>query len=664
MRREMDAAGFAATKLVLPDIAGELPVAILDMIESNADYSAAVDILGVHYCGDPKCAHSERVAALGKEIWMTEGSVDTSVGGGLAWGASLNQNFVAANQTSSVAWSLIWSTLDGLEYSNRGMMGAFEPWSGHFDVSVGVWAQAQTTQFVSIGDIMLGVSTGGSGVLAGGGTFVTYAAIQEAGAPTGLTVVFETMAANASQSVVVSLDAVAADCPPLAMWSTDATTQFRGPSEVKTRHGCVADLTLPPATITTVTSSTSGSKLGGKTLAIPPSDSFLGTSNYSTSFDEREPGAPPLYFSDEGGSFAIAQDSANHSNQVMRQMVPVHPVTGMGPAGPTWTGLNSLPATVIGDVAAVNIVATTRARMPAKAEADGTAATAAYAFEALCGRIASAQHPYDPDRGGDPPGDCLNLTSSGEWKLTQAAPVGGFGNVTQTGTLSSFDPTAWHTLELRLMSVYTAGSIDGVQVFNVSSDGAAGYVGVSSSYNAVEFDDFALATLPGPARPPAVAGTPITFEPCAPGSRPLSSHQGWLLTPDAAAATDDVYTLRPSADKDLCLDWRDATQLRAESCANDGAHQRWNISMDALKGSGAFVRAAGMTSCESGSGGTPVGGCCMEVAGNDMPPGTPADIYGCEANNGAPCANEVFKLEEQDAIARMVAQSTGFCLTT
>ena len=97
MRREMDAAGFAATKLVLPDIAGELPVAILDMIESNADYSAAVDILGVHYCGDPKCAHSERVAALGKEIWMTEGSVDTSVGGGLAWGASLNQNFVSAN---------------------------------------------------------------------------------------------------------------------------------------------------------------------------------------------------------------------------------------------------------------------------------------------------------------------------------------------------------------------------------------------------------------------------------------------------------------------------------------------------------------------------------------------------------------------------------------
>ena len=147
LRQRMDEAGFGDTKLVLPDIAGELPTAILDDLDESAAYSAAVDILGVHYCGDSACAHSERVAVrityryrlvsrtnmltasldcganapqrLGKELWMTEGTVDTSVGGGLAWGASLNQNFVHANQTSSVAWSLIWSTLDGLEYDCR-----------------------------------------------------------------------------------------------------------------------------------------------------------------------------------------------------------------------------------------------------------------------------------------------------------------------------------------------------------------------------------------------------------------------------------------------------------------------------------------------------------------------------------------------------------------
>ena len=225
--------------------------------------------------------------------------------------------------------------------------------------------------------------------------------------------------------------------------------QFDGPVSVPVElrnaddHGCSFSLELPPGSIITVTTSTAGSKLGGKPLTIPHSASFLGTKNYSTTFDEREPGAPPYYFSDEGGSFALAADEHNASNQVMRQMAPVHPVTGMGPAGPTWTGLDALPATVIGDVAANNILATTSARMPPKntatissSQRNGHFPTAdEYAFEALCGRIASAQHPYDPDHGGDPPGDCLNLTSSGEWKLTQGAPVGGFGNVTQSGKL-------------------------------------------------------------------------------------------------------------------------------------------------------------------------------------------------------------------------------------
>ena len=53
-------------------------------------------------------------------------------------------------------------------------VGAYEPWSGNFDVSVGVWAQAQTTQFVQLGAhyFMYGISTGGSGLLEGGGTCV------------------------------------------------------------------------------------------------------------------------------------------------------------------------------------------------------------------------------------------------------------------------------------------------------------------------------------------------------------------------------------------------------------------------------------------------------------------------------------------------------------
>ena len=74
--------------------------------------------------------------------------------------------------------------------------------------------------------------------------------------------------------------------------------------------------------------------------------------------------------------------------------------------------------------------------------------------------------------------------------------MGGFGNVTKSGKLGTktktsgggagasggFDATTWHTLELTLTETYTAGAVDGEALFNVSSsDGSAGYVGLSTS---------------------------------------------------------------------------------------------------------------------------------------------------------------------------------------
>ena len=79
---------------------------------------------------------------------------------------------------------------------------------------------------------------------------------------------------------------------------------------------CSFRLDLPPASIITVTTSATGSKLAGNPPTIPDSADFLGTKNYSTHFDERGAGSPPLYFSDQGGSFALARDEKNGSNQV------------------------------------------------------------------------------------------------------------------------------------------------------------------------------------------------------------------------------------------------------------------------------------------------------------------------------------------------------------
>lgn len=142
-----------------------------------------------------------------------------------------------------------------------------------------------------------------------------------------LTTVFETMAANRTQTVVLNLGGVPGDCDKgLSVWSTNASVQFAGPvllapiaaadTDVSSnRDRCSFRMDLPPASIVTATTATTGSKLAGTVPTIPASEPFLAR-NFSTQFDERSPGGPPLYFSDQGGSFALARDDKNESNQV------------------------------------------------------------------------------------------------------------------------------------------------------------------------------------------------------------------------------------------------------------------------------------------------------------------------------------------------------------
>ena len=58
--------------------------------------------------------------------------------------------------------------------------------------------------------------------------WVTYASVLKDAAPVNMTVVFETMAANATQEVDVSLGIGASACANgLVLWSTNATVQVR-----------------------------------------------------------------------------------------------------------------------------------------------------------------------------------------------------------------------------------------------------------------------------------------------------------------------------------------------------------------------------------------------------------------------------------------------------
>ena len=81
-------------------------------------------------------------------------------------------------------WSLIWSVYgSGFPYFGNGLMYAFTPWSGFYEAGnlgaagsssngAAIWTNAHTCQFVDIGWKYLAVGAG-SGMLAGGGSYVT-----------------------------------------------------------------------------------------------------------------------------------------------------------------------------------------------------------------------------------------------------------------------------------------------------------------------------------------------------------------------------------------------------------------------------------------------------------------------------------------------------------
>jgi len=52
---------------------------------------------------------------------------------------------VLLNATSTISWSTIWSVYSTEIYYGNGLMYAFQPRTGHYEVNAAVWTTAHTT---------------------------------------------------------------------------------------------------------------------------------------------------------------------------------------------------------------------------------------------------------------------------------------------------------------------------------------------------------------------------------------------------------------------------------------------------------------------------------------------------------------------------------------
>jgi len=105
LRQALDAAGFAATRIVLADDGAGSVAGIVAAAQANATFAAAFDTVGVHYpCDSPAPA----VGQLGKQFWASEDwwSAPDWDGAG-CWGRRANMNFIVNNMTANIAWSLV-----------------------------------------------------------------------------------------------------------------------------------------------------------------------------------------------------------------------------------------------------------------------------------------------------------------------------------------------------------------------------------------------------------------------------------------------------------------------------------------------------------------------------------------------------------------------------
>jgi galactosylceramidase len=442
-------------------------------LSKDSEWAAAVDVIGAHY---PGSNIGENCPALNKVQWSSEDmSLDYDTGA-LCWARALNQNYVRANLTATIAWDLVNSFYDRLDWAGVGILRAVEPWSGFYQIGRVLWVAAHWGQFTKSGWFFLQHGSG-VGLLDNGGSYVALTD------PTGqqLTIIVETMKRDSSQcahsssvhynttnqAATFQLDSSFAHVTQLFVFLTDLNTKDVNQSFVYkgilTLNNGAFSLQLPVGVLYTV-STINGTK---GTYQPPPSMPF--PLPYQDDFDRSATSSEAAYFSDQSGSWEIV-DTSSSRGKTMRQMVTELPIS--------WCSEAPYPYSVIGNSSwkqPLNI------SVDVMIESVGTAFVAIGVERGGCGvgRVGSHAIVFS-----------INTTNNGLWQLTSSTAITkplAYGNVSvRSGT--------WYTITLIVLEdhseAYINGNLIGRCELNVSS--SSGLVAIGSSWNYVQFDNFHL----------------------------------------------------------------------------------------------------------------------------------------------------------------------------
>ena len=436
-RAGLNAAGLGAVKVVSDDA---FNWSVGRGMKKDPAFGASFEIVGMHYSGAvPKADAKEgwqTCVDSGKPLWASEIGSGHYHRGAKGLARLYNQGYIGSKMSSYINWSTIWSVLPGQPYSGCGLMLADQPWSGHYEVGLSIWATAHTTQFTQPGWQYL--DRGCTLFMDGSNALGSCVALRSPDRK-DFSVIVETIDARTPRSVAF---AVEPGLPrgPLHVWKTNmngkASEWFVRQADVNSASGKFT-MTFDPGCVYTISTVAAAHK--GETTPPPAAMQPL---PYREDFQSYQLGATPKYISDQHGAFEVAKAGGGREGKCLRQVITAKPVC--------WNS-DADPGTIVGDLGWRNY----RVSVDALLEQPG--------YVELAGRISG---PTDQNKIT---GYHLRLDDKGRWSLRWVAhphkktdpaekelAAGNLPQAPGTGT--------WHKLSLDFLGSRIQPAIDGVNM--------------------------------------------------------------------------------------------------------------------------------------------------------------------------------------------------------
>eukprot|EP01097_Dermamoeba_algensis_P000793 TRINITY_DN1284_c0_g1_i3.p1 TRINITY_DN1284_c0_g1~~TRINITY_DN1284_c0_g1_i3.p1 ORF type:complete len:596 (-),score=140.78 TRINITY_DN1284_c0_g1_i3:106-1893(-) len=519
-------------------------------------------------------------------LWASEdySTFSNQVGDG-CWARILNENWVTGYMTSTISWNLIASYYPGLPFTGDGLMWAYSPWSGHYEVTGTIWGSAHTTQFTKPGWIYLAHGSG-SGHLPKGGSYVTLVPANNKYGDFSL--VIETMAHDDSycirpglppydvvpQTVTFKIAGGLKTTQLLHVWYThydrnsSQRVYFNQLNDINVNSDGTFTLNLDVNSIWTITT-TSGQKKGqhadppaNKKFPLPYSDNFDSYPvNYEAKYFMDQTGVWEIFDPNQSPQSSLKYELPHNSSKytgglVMRQQVTQHPIS--------WCDDAQSPISFIGDRTMCDATISSRVLI----ETSGSAIIGARVPTGGCGNLYTS-------------GYFFSINQLGQWTFSAGLTT------LKKGVVSGFGPNQWHTLTLSLIGSIISGSVDGSQLFTVSdSTFQRGWVAIGSSWNHVQFDDFSVTNAAfcncGDLKNRVVMSVcdaysqnSWSFE--SDGTIRLANNKNLCLDADAAFADSNQVLSDEQSDKKRSKKVKaDGKNLHVNACDASKSTQKWN----------------------------------------------------------------------------------------